>query len=78
MSDIPRGADWQVIDDWCKKQCDRLSAVMEPHIMRGGSLRDPHYRWQLGQHQALMRVRSFIHGSRFPTPAPLDSVGESQ
>jgi hypothetical protein len=52
------------IDKWCRRKCAGLSEVMEPFICSGGSLSDPQYRQQLGEHQAYMRVRSFISRHR--------------
>lgn len=51
------------LDRWCVKQMACLSAEMQPYLMAGGSTEDPQYRQQLGQHQAFMRMRSFISGS---------------
>lgn len=51
------------LDAWLKKQCSRLKARMHPHILKGRSLDDPAYRTDLGQHQAFMRMRSYIHGT---------------
>lgn len=52
------------MDAWCVKRIAALSEQMGPHIMAGGSLTDPQYRFQLGEHRAYMAMRSFIHGSR--------------
>jgi hypothetical protein len=51
------------LDRWCVRQNDELSQAMNPYIMAGGSIDDPQYRQQLGQHQAFMRMRSYIHGA---------------
>lgn len=55
---------WAAMDEWCQRQCEKLGLPMTEHIMDGGSLNLPNYRQQLGQHQAFMRMRSFIHGAR--------------
>lgn len=51
------------MDDWCIKRCAKLREKMDPHIMAGGSLDDPQYRCQLGEHRAYMAMRSYIHGT---------------
>lgn len=51
------------IDDWCKNRCDKLREKMDPYIMDGGDLDAAEYRRQLGQHQAYMAMRSYLHGA---------------
>lgn len=62
---------WAAMDAWCVRQGERVAAKMEPHVMAGGSLDDRQFRRWLGESNALLRMRSFIHGSRnAPTPSP--------
>lgn len=61
------GEGWQTMDDWCVKRMEGLSEQMNPYIMAGGSLEDPQYRAQLGEHRGYMAMRSFIHGHRNQT-----------
>lgn len=57
-------SDLQAVEEWCAKQCAKLSDEASAHIMSGGDMNDPTYRSMLGQSQAFMRVRSFIHGAK--------------
>lgn len=61
-SGIPNA--WQAMDDWCREQSKKLLAQTNPHILKGSDLNDREFRRLLGQSQAFLRMRSFIHGSR--------------
>lgn len=58
----------QEIDDWCRKQIAALASVAERAVRTQADLTSPGYRRLLGQHQAYMRVRSFISGARKAAP----------
>lgn len=58
---------WQIMDDWCRAQCQKLLGQTNPHILKGRDLNDREFRRLLGQSQAFLKMRSFIHGSR-PNP----------
>ena len=68
---------WAEMDAWCKKQCDQISVKTTPFIMSGGNLNSPKYRAWLGSHQAFMRMRSFIAGSRRVTLAHSHLIGDT-
>lgn len=55
---------WQIMDEWCVKQGEKLRSLTDPHVLAGRDLNDPEFRRLLGQSQALGRMRSFIHGAR--------------
>lgn len=57
----------KAMDDWCIKRLNHLRAPMEYHVMKGRSVDDPEYRRQLGQGQAYLAMRSFIHGCLSPS-----------
>lgn len=52
------------VDAWVVKQIAGLSGPLESHVMNGGSVDTPGYRYLLGQHTAFSRLRSFIHGAK--------------
>lgn len=69
-------SDLAQLDKWLRKQCDALTLPMGWHIMAGRSLEDPQYRLQLGQHQAYMRVRSYLSGARKAARASMETTNE--
>lgn len=51
------------LDDWAKTRAELSSEQCAAMLRRGYSLGHPDYRRMLGQNQAYMAMRSYIHGS---------------
>ena len=52
------------IDQWAKQKSARLTDWSSDFVMKGGDLNDPLFRKRLGEHSALMSLRSFISASK--------------
>lgn len=65
MSEDVSGA-LSIMDEWCVKKLEQLSPVLHKHVLAGRDLNSPHYRRMLGEADAYMKMRSFIHGCRAP------------
>ena len=61
MEEAERGL--AVMDEWIVNRQAKLRKGMDTYLLSGGDLNGPAYRQQLGQHQAFMAMRSYIHGS---------------
>ncbi len=53
---------WEAMDEWCRSKLASLSLQSAPYVP--DRLEHPEFRRLLGQHQAFMRMRSFIHGAK--------------
>ena len=53
-----------VFDGWCAKKLGQISPILHKHVWAGKDLNSPHYRRLLGEADAYMKMRSFIHGCR--------------
>jgi len=56
--------DVDQIDQWAKAKAANLTQWSSDFVMRGGDLNDPMFRKRLGEHSALMSLRSFISAGR--------------
>lgn len=55
---------WKIMDDWCKRQSEKLGEQGDAMLSNGTPPMNPAYRTLLGKSQAFGRVRAFIHGAR--------------
>lgn len=62
-----------VFDGWCAKKLGQISPILHKHVLAGRDLNSPHYRRLLGEADAYMKMRSFIHGCR-AYAAPTEST----